>query len=151
MYPFLQYDDDMDVSYEGLLRLAARIGDAKPKNLPHDLKANLPRGTYKTCSEAQLEKRCAICLEKVQCNNKDPYFQDRSHRPSLPQYEHNDSVLGISECAHYFHASCFEVSSWYSLFFLWNFFLTPIFAPLLSFNQSIEVAGCRGQLSCLPV
>ncbi|KAG8951385.1 hypothetical protein FRC04_006156 [Tulasnella sp. 424] len=59
------YDDDMDVSYEGLLRLAARIGDAKPKNLPQEYKAGLPRGVYATCEAARLEDSCAICLEKT--------------------------------------------------------------------------------------
>jgi len=81
------YDDDIDVSYEGLLRLAARIGDAKPKHLPDEFKATLPRGVYKDCEPAKLGQQCAICLDN---------------------YNHSDEVLGISECAHYFHASCFE-------------------------------------------
>lgn len=81
------YDDDMDVSYEGLLRLAARIGDAKPKNLPQEYKATLPRGVYATCEAARLEDSCAICLEK---------------------YEDDSAVMGINECGHYFHSSCFE-------------------------------------------
>ncbi|KAG8964580.1 hypothetical protein FRC03_001610 [Tulasnella sp. 419] len=81
------YDEDMDVSYEGLLRLAARIGDAKPRNLPLDVRASLPRSVYKDCRAAQLEQRCPICLD---------------------QYDSRDIVLGISECEHYFHASCFE-------------------------------------------
>jgi hypothetical protein len=81
------YDDDIDVSYEGLLRLAARIGDAKPKHLPNEFKASLPRGVYKDCQPAQIEKQCAICLDT---------------------YKDSDEVLGITECAHYFHAACFE-------------------------------------------
>ncbi|KAG8898250.1 hypothetical protein FRB99_007574 [Tulasnella sp. 403] len=62
------YDDDIDVSYEGLLSLAARIGDAKPRNLPAEFKATLPRS-----------------------------------------YEDEDKLMGIDECAHFFHAHCFEV------------------------------------------
>ncbi|KAG8988256.1 hypothetical protein FRB90_002863 [Tulasnella sp. 427] len=81
------YDDDMDVSYEGLLRLAARIGDAKPKHLPPEFKATLPRGVYATCEAARVDDRCAICLDK---------------------YEDDHEVMGITECAHYFHSHCFE-------------------------------------------
>jgi len=81
------YDDDIDVSYEGLLRLAARIGDAKPKHLPNEFKASLPRAVYKDCEQAKLGQQCPICLDN---------------------YNHSDEVLGIAECAHYFHAPCFE-------------------------------------------
>jgi len=81
------YDDDIDVSYEGLLSLAARIGDAKPKHLPPEFKASLPRGIYKDCPEAQIEQKCPICLEK---------------------YEEHHHVMGVTECAHYFHSKCFE-------------------------------------------
>ncbi|KAG9029758.1 hypothetical protein FRB95_004910 [Tulasnella sp. JGI-2019a] len=81
------YDDDIDTTYEGLLRLAARIGDAKPKHLPDEFKATLPRGIYNDCEPAQMEEQCAICLDA---------------------YKPTDEVLGIAECSHYFHARCFE-------------------------------------------
>jgi len=81
------YDDDIDVSYEGLLSLAARIGDAKPRNLPSEYKATLPRSIYRECTQAQIESQCAICLDK---------------------YEEHHEVMGIKECAHYFHSNCFE-------------------------------------------
>jgi len=81
------YDDDIDVSYEGLLSLAARIGDAKPRNLPPEFKAGLPRATYKDCPSAKVEQKCPICLDK---------------------YEEHHEVMGIAECGHYFHSSCFE-------------------------------------------
>jgi len=81
------YDDDIDVSYEGLLSLAARIGDAKPRNLPSEFKASLPRSVYRDCPDAQIESKCPICLDK---------------------YEEHHDVMGIAECSHYFHANCFE-------------------------------------------
>lgn len=109
----------MDVSYEGLLSLAARIGDAKPRNLPSELKETLPRGVYKDCPPAQVESHCAICLEKV----RPLFFVPRNtfSRPLLPnftpdpflppsQYDQEHKVMGVSECSHYFHAHCFEVS-----------------------------------------
>jgi hypothetical protein len=53
------------MSYEGLLMLSARIGDAKPRGTPSEVVQSLPRGMYKDFKTPESETRCPICLEDV--------------------------------------------------------------------------------------
>ncbi|KAG9099379.1 hypothetical protein FRC06_005327 [Ceratobasidium sp. 370] len=80
-------DDEFDDSYEGLLRLAARIGDAKPRGTPADVIKAMPTGSYANCPGAKAETRCPICLD---------------------DYEQEDIVALIRGCSHWFHKECIQ-------------------------------------------
>jgi hypothetical protein len=58
-------DGEFDQSYEGLLRLSARIGEARPTHTPADVIASLPKGMYKEFPNPGGETRCPICLDDV--------------------------------------------------------------------------------------
>ena len=62
---FLQRDEDFDASYENLVRLAAVVGDAKPRGTPAHLLAAMPSGFYKDFVVPGCETRCPICLDDV--------------------------------------------------------------------------------------
>ncbi|KAG8744047.1 hypothetical protein FRC10_010936 [Ceratobasidium sp. 414] len=81
-------DDEFDDSYEGLLRLAARIGDAKPRGTPAEVIQAMPTGSYASCPGAKAETRCPICLD---------------------DYEQEDIVALIKGCSHWFHKECVQV------------------------------------------
>ncbi|KAG8719615.1 hypothetical protein FRC08_002425 [Ceratobasidium sp. 394] len=80
-------DDEFDDSYEGLLRLAARIGDAKPRGTPAEVIQAMPTGSYASCPGAKAESRCPICLD---------------------DYEQEDVVALIKGCSHWFHKECIQ-------------------------------------------
>ncbi|QRV78416.1 ubiquitin-conjugating enzyme [Ceratobasidium sp. AG-Ba] len=80
-------DDEFDDSYEGLLRLAARIGDAKPRGTPAEVIQAMPTGKYASCQGAKAETRCPICLD---------------------DYEQEDMVALIKGCSHWFHKDCIQ-------------------------------------------
>lgn len=61
----LQADEDIDTSYEGLLRLQAQIGEAKPRGTPAHVIDSLPTGLYKDFQTVDSETRCPICLDDV--------------------------------------------------------------------------------------
>jgi hypothetical protein len=82
-------DDEFDDSYEGLLRLAARIGDAKPRGTPSEVIQAMPSGSYASCPGAKAESRCPICLD---------------------DYAQEDIVALIKHCSHWFHKECIQVS-----------------------------------------
>jgi hypothetical protein len=81
-------DDEFDDSYEGLLRLAARIGDVKPRGTPADVIRSMPSCSYGNCPEAKTENRCPICLD---------------------DYGQEDVVTVIKRCSHWFHRECVQV------------------------------------------
>ncbi|KAJ3300508.1 hypothetical protein HK104_011014 [Borealophlyctis nickersoniae] len=62
-------DDEMDMSYESLLALSERIGDAKPKGLPQNVIRSLPVQKYKAGSmsgdEAKYEHWWIECVLAV--------------------------------------------------------------------------------------
>ncbi|KAF8603048.1 hypothetical protein BDV93DRAFT_443070 [Ceratobasidium sp. AG-I] len=81
-------DDEFDDSYEGLLRLAARIGDAKPRGTPAEVIQSMPSGSYANSPGAKAETRCPICLD---------------------DYAQEDVVALIKRCSHWFHKECIQV------------------------------------------
>ncbi|CAG8768426.1 22963_t:CDS:2, partial [Dentiscutata erythropus] len=50
-------EDEFDSSYEGLLRLSERIGDAKPKGVPDHVVNTLPTKRYSTSKTRSLDER----------------------------------------------------------------------------------------------
>ncbi|KAL4257547.1 RING-type E3 ubiquitin transferase, partial [Pleurotus pulmonarius] len=80
-------DEDFDTSYEGLLSLAATLGDAKPKSTPEHIIAGLPTGIYKDWATPDSDHRCPICLD---------------------DYEPSDPVLKLPACNHWLHKACLE-------------------------------------------
>ncbi|KAF8496339.1 hypothetical protein JB92DRAFT_2746837, partial [Gautieria morchelliformis] len=83
-------DEDFDASYESLVRLAAVVGDAKPRGTPAHLLAAMPAGFYKDFAVPGCETRCPICLD---------------------DYKDLDPVLRISDCDHWFHKECLQAST----------------------------------------
>ncbi|EJD35928.1 hypothetical protein AURDEDRAFT_74815, partial [Auricularia subglabra TFB-10046 SS5] len=81
-------DATWDPSYENLMRLAAQLGEAKPKGVPANIIANLPSGLYRDFAEAEGDSRCPICLE---------------------DYLQSDEVMRLTECPHWMHKGCLEV------------------------------------------
>lgn len=82
-------EDEFDSSYEGLLRLCERIGDAKPKGVPEDVIKTLPTQTYIPGKSRTVEERCTICLTK---------------------YETNERLRDLP-CSHDFHQDC--IDTWF--------------------------------------
>lgn len=82
-------DEEFDDSYEGLLRLAARIGDVKPRGTPAEVIQAMPSGSYANSPGAKAETRCPICLD---------------------DYAQEDVVALIKRCSHWFHKECIQVS-----------------------------------------
>ena len=63
---FMQRDEDIDMSYEGLLSLSSLLGDVKPRGTPSDIVSTLPKGTYgEWACPGETEERCPICLDDV--------------------------------------------------------------------------------------
>jgi len=54
-----------DDSYENLMRLAAQLGEARPRGVPTAIVANLPTGLYKDFQDDHGDARCPICLDDV--------------------------------------------------------------------------------------
>ncbi|CAE6382976.1 unnamed protein product [Rhizoctonia solani] len=84
-------DDEFDDSYEGLLRLAARIGDAKPRGTPAEVVRSMLSCRYADSPGARAEARCPICLD---------------------DYAPDDIVTVVKRCSHWFHREC--VQQWLS-------------------------------------
>ncbi|CAI2179641.1 10365_t:CDS:2 [Funneliformis geosporum] len=82
-------EDEFDSSYEGLLRLCERIGDAKPKGVSEDVIKTLPAKTFIAGKSKTAEERCTICLTG---------------------YESNDMLRDLP-CSHDFHQDC--IDSWF--------------------------------------
>lgn len=89
---YLQHDDDFDDSYEGLLNLAATLGDVKPKSTPAEVLAKLEKGTYREWKASGGDQRCPICLDDVRL--LEFLFWDR---PSNDL--HNDSIAMTTDCS----------------------------------------------------
>ena len=68
-----QRDEDFDTSYEGLLALAATLGEAKPKATPAHVLAALPTAVYKDWQTPESDSRCPICLDDVSPVFTSPY------------------------------------------------------------------------------
>jgi hypothetical protein len=83
-------DDEFDDSYEGLLRLAARIGDAKPRGTPAEVVRSMVSSRYADSPGAREEARCPICLD---------------------DYAPDDIVTVVKRCSHWFHRECVQVST----------------------------------------
>ncbi|TFK34677.1 hypothetical protein BDQ12DRAFT_613122, partial [Crucibulum laeve] len=80
-------DEDFDTSYEGLLTLAATLGEVKPKATPGEVLATLETGLYKDWATPDCDKRCPICLD---------------------DYESTSTVLKLRECSHWMHRDCLQ-------------------------------------------
>ncbi|KZV89131.1 hypothetical protein EXIGLDRAFT_618511, partial [Exidia glandulosa HHB12029] len=80
-------DTAWDGSYENLMRLAAQLGEAKPRGVPASIVAHFPVGAYKDFVEADGDTRCPICLD---------------------DYAQSDQVMRLTECTHWMHRSCLE-------------------------------------------
>ncbi|KAJ3015531.1 hypothetical protein HKX48_004556 [Thoreauomyces humboldtii] len=79
--------EDGDFSYESLLALGERIGDAKPKGLSRTVISSLPSRRYKPgCIPEDEEARCTVCLA---------------------DYDQGDKIKG-TPCAHWFHSGCLD-------------------------------------------
>ncbi|KAF9531402.1 hypothetical protein CPB83DRAFT_761672, partial [Crepidotus variabilis] len=81
-------DDEFDDSYEGLLNLAATLGDAKPKSTPSDILERLEKGTFQQWKTHESDKRCPICLD---------------------DYTDSDKLLKLNNCTHWLHHDCLQV------------------------------------------
>ncbi|KIK63978.1 hypothetical protein GYMLUDRAFT_221162 [Collybiopsis luxurians FD-317 M1] len=80
-------DEDFDQSYEGLVSLAATLGEVKPRSTPDHVVAGLKTGFYKDWATESSDKRCPICLD---------------------DYKALDPVLKLNDCSHWLHKSCLE-------------------------------------------
>ncbi|TBU53011.1 hypothetical protein BD310DRAFT_183164 [Dichomitus squalens] len=81
-------DEDMDMSYEGLLSLSTILGDVKPRGTPADIISSLPKGTYGDWVRPGVtEERCPICLD---------------------DYDAKDACLRVPACSHWFHEGCLQ-------------------------------------------
>ena len=68
--PFVvQRDEDFDDSFEGLMNLSAALGEAKPRNTPSHIIANLPSGKYGEWAAPGCDERCPVCLDDVSVNS----------------------------------------------------------------------------------
>ncbi|RDX42031.1 hypothetical protein OH76DRAFT_1363528, partial [Lentinus brumalis] len=84
-----QRDEDIDMSYEGLLSLSSLLGDVKPRGTPAEVLSSLPKGTYgEWSSPGAMEERCPICLD---------------------DYAAADACMRIPSCSHWFHDGCLQV------------------------------------------
>ncbi|KAJ3999108.1 hypothetical protein F5050DRAFT_1565810, partial [Lentinula boryana] len=83
-------DEDFDQSYEGLMSLAATLGEVKTRATPDHVIAGLKTGFYKDWASDECDKRCPICLD---------------------DYKALDPVLKLNDCSHWLHKSCLEVLS----------------------------------------
>ncbi|KAF9066986.1 hypothetical protein BDP27DRAFT_1226606, partial [Rhodocollybia butyracea] len=80
-------DEDFDQSYEGLMSLAATLGEVKPRATPDHVVAGLKAGFYREWASEDSDKRCPICLD---------------------DYKALDPVLKLNDCPHWLHKSCLE-------------------------------------------
>ncbi|OBZ77552.1 E3 ubiquitin ligase BIG BROTHER-related protein [Grifola frondosa] len=81
-------DEDLDTSYEGLLRLSTFLGEVGPRGTPDHVVSSLPNGLYKDWAKpGETDERCPICLD---------------------DYAPTDPVLKIPGCSHWFHKTCLE-------------------------------------------
>ncbi|KAA1477937.1 hypothetical protein DENSPDRAFT_787389, partial [Dentipellis sp. KUC8613] len=82
-------DEDFDASYEALISLASTLGDVKPRCTPEHVISSLTTGTYQEWANADSDQRCPICLD---------------------DYTPTDAVTKLSDCPHWLHSECLEVS-----------------------------------------
>ncbi|KAE9390124.1 hypothetical protein BT96DRAFT_833867, partial [Gymnopus androsaceus JB14] len=80
-------DEDFDQSYEGLMSLAATLGEVKPRTTPDHVVAGLKAGFYKDWASEDCDTRCPICLD---------------------DYKALDPVLKLNDCPHWLHKGCLE-------------------------------------------
>ncbi|KAF5391236.1 hypothetical protein D9757_003038 [Collybiopsis confluens] len=80
-------DEDFDQSYEGLMSLAATLGEVRPRATPDHVVAGLEAGFYKDWASENCDKRCPICLD---------------------DYKALDPVLKLNDCSHWLHKPCLE-------------------------------------------
>lgn len=69
-------DDELDLSYEGLTALSARIGLGRPSGVSSTIIATLKVGSFGASVEEsishgktleEIDSRCAVCYEEVRC------------------------------------------------------------------------------------
>lgn len=102
----LQRDEDFDSSYEGLLALAATLGEVKPRSTPSHMIDALPSGTFKEWQKADSDARCPICLDDVSLG---PSFSMSLSLIMSLQYADSDAVLKCEPCSHWCHKECLQV------------------------------------------
>lgn len=110
-------EDEIDLSYEGLLELSARV-PAVVRATPDWVVQGLKVGSYR--DEAlrvggEVDERCAVCLEDVSLSALCSLRQaDRRAdaplpaSPRFPQYLPHDLTM-TSLCGHFLHKGCLEV------------------------------------------
>ncbi|GAA5954248.1 hypothetical protein JCM3765_005331 [Sporobolomyces pararoseus] len=112
-------DDDFDASYEGLLRLSAQIGDAKPKGVPQEAIAQLRTFPYSQWPYIERSSSSVIASTSARTieGEEKPQFArknvDKEARCAicLCDYEEDDQV-SLAICSHGFHSDCLK--SWLS-------------------------------------
>ncbi|KIY50242.1 hypothetical protein FISHEDRAFT_13771, partial [Fistulina hepatica ATCC 64428] len=77
-----QRDEDFDQSYEGLLRLSAALGEARPLGIPEETISGMEYAKYKDWANADSDTRCPICLD---------------------DYNSTDMVMKLPDCPHWLH------------------------------------------------
>ncbi len=100
-------DEDFDSSYEGLLALAATLGEVKPRSTPSHVIDALPIGTFKEWRKKDSDSRCPICLDDVsllRCR-----FVVYHLCSFVFQYADSDAVLKCEPCSHWCHKECLQV------------------------------------------
>jgi len=80
-------DEDFDTSYEGLINLAASIGEVKPRSTPSTVIEKLEVGLYKEWKTSESDQRCPICLD---------------------DYQLNDILMKLDDCTHWLHQECLQ-------------------------------------------
>ncbi|KAF7332063.1 RING-type domain-containing protein [Mycena kentingensis (nom. inval.)] len=78
-------DEDLDMSYEGLLSLSGIIGDARPKGASEEMIAGLDSASFGEWATEDSDQRCPICLD---------------------DYRRSDVVMRLGECRHWLHKEC---------------------------------------------
>ena len=90
-------DDDFDDSYESLVALSERIGDAKPKGLPSHIIQSLPTRKFKPSTSSSSSSSDTIGAESKN--------EDDKCAICLCEFENCDDLTGLP-CMHWFHTDC---------------------------------------------
>ncbi|GAA5899870.1 RING finger protein [Sporobolomyces salmoneus] len=117
-------DDEFDASYEGLLRLSAQIGDAKPKGVSQDAIARLrtfPYSQWPYIERSSKEGKNtdpipSTSAKTIEGETKPEFARKNIEKEArcaicLCDYEEDDSC-SLANCLHGFHTECLK--SWFS-------------------------------------
>lgn len=114
---FVQTDEEWDRSnsYENLLMLSARLGDALPQKVPPHVIASLPTCLYSkwqggSCQSPPTPPLVGKGKQKVDEKVVPADSKDTNCPICLEEYKSLDMVMSVPGCNHAFHETCLTVS-----------------------------------------